>query len=482
MLIVPIVFSPIFLFDSEGKAFAITGKTPPSARGFFEPALNASRFSSPGSDIYVILNFKPSYEDERFLKDLRVTAVYDHELLSGKYIVLEQQRRKFAEICPINKHTIFQVIVNERYYWIQALMEKFSIPMILHVETDNLLMTSVHELVNIYQPWEYHFTHSFISAHLSFISLPFLQAINTWTTEFVSYTTVCPFTSAGQDMRLLFEGARYLTWTLQKSDPNAYAKVLNTAAIFPCAGISSKSSAANATSHSNQHNPYHAYTVGVEQYTWQKSFCLPPYKNERGPCNGPLNFAIDRFNALHFDTNIFPKVYECVERNDLAGSLVQTNLKGGNSFITCTVAVPRPQVHEGLQVSADWSCKEPWARTNKNAVLYFYSNMVFGRLETKYNGVSESVRFHNLHFQGGGCKNQMYPVWAAIKRSSMRPIKTLVMDDVKDKRAIVSTTTCEEPGRSYLEVDRCLETGVGEKSVDLAILVDEGFRHYHHSI
>jgi hypothetical protein len=449
---IPIVFSPIFLFDANKQPYQPSET--PSAQKFFFPALNAARWASPNSTIYVIINFTPIPSDQKFLEDLNIVAVNSTMIFNPR---IRQKRDSLYQACQLTNDNFFSLFGVERWYYVQELMKYFSLDMILTIETDNLMLRSVEELEQIYSPRKYHFTHPVVSAHFSFMSYHYLHALNAYTTKLAHvhklHSGKCPYTGGGQDMRLLYEGARYLQYMLSERDMEDFSHikhhiderlvneslVLNTFALFPC-------------------GPNNTHLLEKE---WIYGICPEPEPN--GQCEKELNIAIDTVNRmLYGNTSYYPKIYECDEVNlkssqsehTFIGYSTQLNLKDGMAGLSAVKGFGRP--NSTLKLSEDWRCPEKWAEQLRffNLQLFFRDGHVYIRFDPqKISSEYDTdklllVEPVNLHFQGGGCKVQMGGVWNAVLRSK------------GDQRL----STCEAyrsdiPFRHLPEIDHCLFTG-----------------------
>jgi hypothetical protein len=454
---IPIVFSPIFLFDANKQPYQPSET--PSAQKFFFPALNAARWASPNSTIYVIINFTPIPSDQKFLEDLNIVAV---NLTTIHNPHIRQKRDKLFQACVLTKDNFFTLFGVERWYYVQELMKYFSLDMIFTIEVDNLMLRSIEDLEQMYEPRKYHFTHPYVSAHFSFMSYHYLHALNAYTTKLAHvhrlHSGKCPYTGGGQDMRLLYEGARYLQYMLSERyvedfshiKHHLYDKrllneslVLNTDVVLPC-------------------GPNNTHLLEKE---WVYGIC--PKLDINGPCEKELNIAIDTVNRmLYGNTSYYPKIYECDEINLRAstsehiylGYNTQLNVKDKVPVFTAVKGTPMPTVN--FKLSEDWRCPQRWAERYRifNVQLFFRDGHAYARFDNQtltpayYTDKLILVELVNLHFQGGGdCKGQMGGVMNAAIRSK------------GDQRL----STCESipgygfPARNLPQVDHCLLTGEG---------------------
>jgi hypothetical protein len=263
-------------------------------------------------------------------------------------------------------------------------------------------------------------------------------------------------------MRILYEGARYLNKELQLQSHNKeFAKILNTFEVYPC-----------ATTYNNNNN---LNNNDIVSFPWHYNICFNNFDDNPGPCNKDLNDAIDTFdNYLFHNITTLPLLYECNIHNILSGSLIQLNLRFRIRFRTpahtaistsnLNITSRSVNVLEGIILSKTWRCPSNWIKENEtNVALYFSIGYTYGKIlnpaisksimsnlsNTTNNNNNEWIRFHNLHFQGGGCKGQMSYVWEAILRS----------------KNTNSSFTCEVEGKDSDWIDNCLGTGIGQLNI-----------------
>jgi len=324
---------------------------------------------------------------------------------------------------------------------------------IFMLEGDNLLLKPISYLAKAYQIEELNVdaTITHISFHASFLSLDFVTQLNLQATNFATFTgkwlNECFLTGPGQDMRLGYEGARFLQvarYVQAKADGASRvrdAKILNTAGgTVPCK------------------------MKGRRWVSLLEAYCSGRGADLAGPC--ALEKKLRVFNANNgsmFSENyrfeFMPMLLEC-EPNALRppdaavvvpGSL-QLNIKGesvrqiGGDCTTGTVTCLDPMPTDVSEVSKTFFCETKPNGDENHKALTYKNGRVFSMVPN-HRGLW--VEHFNLHFQGGGCKVDMVPVWATVVRSveGTRPMDNFGF-------------TCETAS-TRAEHMECLRSGVG---------------------
>jgi hypothetical protein len=412
------MFSPIFLIDEEGNSYP-DGEAP-SKWSYFFPALHSVRYVDPDVPVYLLTNFLPHPHDLAELHKLHIT------LVRADSVQTERTRsllKRFNQVCGVRRDNFFSAFGMKRWIYMQGFMETVGIDMAFAMEGDNLLLSRIAEIFDAYSVKGFQSTVSHVSSHAAFESVRFLQVLNERTVEMLEYLGKClNGGGAGFDMRMQAEGAR----ALHRLDGAENAKVQNTWTFRPCE---------------------------LRALPWKYTVCPPTPENESESCVGPCchEKEIQQFNEAAGYAGDIPALYECsdlrVESYD-PDSLrtLNGNLKGRESYVS-PLTRPDPAT-QNVELSRSFRCNASWINTpdQYNKRLFFSH----GRVYTRVIG-QESMYVHmdSLHFQGGGCKEQMEFVFAAIKRS-------------KDEQ-LEFTCDSAEGHESLYDVEQCMRTGANAR-------------------
>ena len=178
-----------------------------------------------------------------------------------------------------------------------------------------------------------------------------------------------------------------------------------------------------------------------------------------GPCQ--LEPVLQRFEAARkANTSVLPHMYECAAEAALPAARAaapvrgsfQLNLKGatnvqGSAECTDDWCQPNRMWGQRTALSSTFICQAKWAK--KEPAQFANKHLIFDRrrVVSPVPGGGHVEHF-NLHFQGGGCKEQMEPVFAAMRRAGEQNL----------------TFTCEGT-RTNAAHERCLATGADARTL-----------------
>jgi hypothetical protein len=459
---IPIVLTPVLYFPpfngNHSHDINAFNAVPPensadfSAQKFFFPALNATRWASPNSTIYAIINFTPHQNEQEILDQLNIIVVNLTTIYNPQIRKMRDRFLNASNLYPHHKPQRPYFFIYERWYYVQELMKYFSLDMILMTGSHNLMLQSVDDLEQMYSPRKYHFTHPYASAAFSFISYPFIHALNSYTARLVYFHKLSdelfPYDEmGGRDMRLMYEGARYLQFLLSEKhtkdlflNKEAYdekmlsqALVLNSNGIFPCGP-------------NNSH---------LKEKEWIYGICTN--LTEHGVCfKGAAMVVNDFTNFLYYDKPYFPKIYEC-DRIKLEASPTNHNIIGYQAQYIIRENRPMASAVAGsVAPQAKLKLSDSWV---PNLQLYFRNGHVYARFDSATLSPTYDtkklilVELVNVMFPGTGSDgefNQMKNVFGGVVRS-------------KGEDAF---STCEVikagiPKRTFTQVGDCMLTGEG---------------------
>jgi hypothetical protein len=462
-LCIPIIMSPVVLLDRTSKAVptGIHLRDGGAASGtcsadFIFPAVDAARLSNPDIDIFQMLNIERLCDSDMHKIEATRTT------LAGFDVGWENEEtrkllERFDAICPLTRANFFSVFGMKRWVYVQALMMARSIESAFFVEGDVLLATSVAQMYNTHHMKGFAASVSHVSSHSSFVSVEFLRALNVRTVEIMESAGKCMIGSgAGFDMRMQYEAARYMEEVLYNHDA---LRIQNTWMLRPCK---------------------------LAAFPWKYAVC-PDGSNIN--CPGPCchEAEIEAFHAGRAQVAPLPNLWECADLSEVVDMFdvdrteppivhsINGNLKRAELYTSPTDTRPSVALFYAL-VSDSFRCpkqpvnpQDPTGDNNKR--LYFWQGRVYIALRRYYvrittaTGERERIDLHgenddhqdnryvqldSVHFQGGGCKDQMLYVWAAVQRS---------IQLAKSGSNSIIGFHCEGQGYTLADYEECLKNG-----------------------
>uniref|UniRef100_A0A7S1SFK4 Uncharacterized protein n=1 Tax=Alexandrium catenella TaxID=2925 RepID=A0A7S1SFK4_ALECA len=418
---VPVYLSPISAFKPQGGTYA-SGEAP-SIRGSLFPALTSVRLYDPAISIIVVTNFELNSSDmaeaRRHNLQLWVHPEAEWDSVCPRTAALFAV---YTQACPILRPRSPAVYLL-RYYQLRCAMEELRHDMIFFLEGDNLMGESVERIARTIGLRSHSFdaTHNHVSLHASFLSFEFVEAMTRYVAEFVIFGAEklgrCPI-SDGADMRFSYYAALEMHRLRLERGVLSPARVLNTAGPGPCEW--------RARPWEDLVGPW-CWSSGVREGPCAIQALVEDF--ERRPSNLRRLARLQRSLNLS-QAGLLPLIHECAEgaRRDCIYWSLQMNMKDramSSPMAACPPrsmpALPRDACLQEVEValSAAFKCPQPWASMNKE--LVFGDGRAFllrQPLRAPYKG--GYVQQFNLHFQGGGCKGQMQPVFEALQRSRLQ--------------------------------------------------------------
>ena len=415
--LVPIFASPILLFQ---KGAPYRRGEAPSIASMFAHSLESVRMSDAEVPIFLITNFEVTSADTRLLQRLNVTRLDAEQILGSNDSGARALLKTFVSRCPLRGGNLFATATVLRYFYVLGAMRHFALDSLFFLEGDNLLLRPVRELAALYGvvALRAHASHSHVSLHASFISFDFVRAIASYAAHFVGAQQRCPFDGGGQDMALSYEAALALHVALRRRGEGPARIVNAVGGAVPC---------------EMQGRPWRS---SIDN--WCQSLAKT---GDTGLCKvNPRMVAFRNKISGALPAGDLPLLYECAWPTAPNGShrvpgSIQLNLKGVVNMQSPGTSRLAPEMDAWARspVSSGFACKQPYAyntpsRYNKEIV--FARGRAFSR--TLRAGAASSIadqgrdlrmgwlEYFNLHFQGGGCKGQMGPVLAALRRSRDR--------------------------------------------------------------
>ena len=445
---VPLFASPILLFKN-GEPYE-HGEAP-SVASMFQYSLESVRMSDTNVPIFLITNFYTNSSDSELLRRLNVTRLDAEQMLSSKQSKARALLEEFVSRCPLNGD-LFATATVLRYFYLLGAMDHLAVNSLFFLEGDNLLLRPVRELASLYGMAKLgaHASHSHVSLHASFMSIDFVHALAGYAARFVRGQQKCPFDGGGQDMALSYESALELHRELRRRGEGPARIVNAVSGVVPC---------------EMEGRPWRSALDG-----WCQSEAKPGVK-AIGPCAVvPQMMAFRDDGGRTVAASDLPLLYECSRSSGPSNTprvmgMLQTNLKGRTNIMTPGTSPIYPAMLPWARspVSSGFACMQEWAFGNSeqhNKAIVFARGRAFTRtVSTGADGRTLEtgwLEHFNLHFQGGGCKEQMRPVLVALRRSRLR------------RRPFTcegSFNSTARPKIRILRYEECLVTGMGERTV-----------------